>query len=81
VREYIQCRHVSSEHLCVAARMGWNEGTGGRRIMQLRSEARCVNRRGNFRLITRVSYNVQRIYIKALLKHKEYDRKEWMKWA
>ncbi len=36
---------------------------------------------GRFRLITRVSYGVQRIYIKALLNHKEYDRKEWMKWA
>lgn len=34
-----------------------------------------------FRLITRVKYNVQRIYVKALLNHREYDRKEWMKWA
>lgn len=36
---------------------------------------------GNFRLITRVSYGMQRIYLKALLNHSEYDRKEWMKWA
>jgi mRNA interferase HigB len=36
---------------------------------------------GNFRLITRVSYQAQRIYVKALLNHGEYDRKEWMKWA
>jgi len=36
---------------------------------------------GNFRLITRVSYNLQRIYVKALLNHREYDRKEWMKWV
>jgi mRNA interferase HigB len=36
---------------------------------------------GNFRLITRVNYAAQRIYVKALLKHREYDRKEWMKWA
>ena len=36
---------------------------------------------GNYRLITRVSYPVQRIYIKALLTHREYERKEWMKWA
>jgi mRNA interferase HigB len=36
---------------------------------------------GNFRLMTRVNYNVQRIYVKALLNHREYDRKEWMKWA
>ncbi len=36
---------------------------------------------GNFRLITRVKYDLQRIYVKALLNHREYDRKEWMKWA
>ena len=36
---------------------------------------------GNFRLITRVNYRVQRIFVKALLNHGEYDRKEWMKWA
>jgi len=28
-----------------------------------------------------VSYNLQRIYVKALLNHREYDRKEWMKWV
>jgi len=36
---------------------------------------------GSYRLITRVKYNAQRIYVKALLNHREYDRKEWMKWA
>ena len=40
---------------------------------------------GNFRLITRVKYNLQRIYVKARLNRGEYDlsldRKEWMKWA
>ena len=36
---------------------------------------------GNFRLITRPVYDGQRIYVKALLTHGEYDRKEWMKWA
>ena len=36
---------------------------------------------GNYRLIVRVTYPGQRIYIKALLTHREYDRKEWMKWA
>ncbi len=35
---------------------------------------------GNFRLITRATYDRQRIYVKALLNHGEYDRKEWMKW-
>lgn len=34
-----------------------------------------------YRLIARVAYDAQRIYVKALLTHREYDRKEWMKWA
>jgi len=36
---------------------------------------------GNYRLITTVAYQVQRIYVKALLTHREYERKEWKKWA
>ena len=36
---------------------------------------------GNYRLITTVNYTWQTIFVKALLTHKEYDRKEWMKWA
>ncbi len=36
---------------------------------------------GSYRLIVRVSYMSQTIYVKALLNHKEYDRKEWMKWT
>lgn len=32
------------------------------------------------RLITVASWRSQRIYIKALLTHKEYDRKGWMRW-
>jgi mRNA interferase HigB len=36
---------------------------------------------GSFRLIVRVSYPAQRLYVKALLTHGEYDRKEWMKWV
>lgn len=33
-----------------------------------------------FRLIVTVDYAARRLFIKALLTHKEYDRKEWMKW-
>ena len=36
---------------------------------------------GHYRLITRVSYEGKRLYVKALLTHTEYDRKEWLKWA
>ena len=35
----------------------------------------------NYRLITTVDYRRQRIFVKALLTHREYDRKGWMKWA
>lgn len=38
------------------------------------------NIRGNrYRLI--IIFGVSRLYVKALLTHKEYDRKEWMRWA
>jgi mRNA interferase HigB len=33
------------------------------------------------RLVVTVFFPTQRLYIKALLTHKEYERKEWMKWA
>jgi mRNA interferase HigB len=36
---------------------------------------------GNYRLITAVNYSRQTMFVKALLTHREYDRKEWMKWA
>lgn len=36
---------------------------------------------GNYRLIAAVNYRTQRIYVKGLLTHREYERKEWMKWA
>ena len=35
----------------------------------------------NFRLITVVSWRNQRIYVKALLTHREYERNTWHKWA
>src|SRR5207247_1359780 len=36
---------------------------------------------GSYRLIMTVNYSRQLIHVKALLTHREYDRKEWMKWA
>jgi mRNA interferase HigB len=40
------------------------------------------NIKGNhYRLMTRLNYTGQRMFVKALLTHGEYDRKEWMKWA
>ena len=36
---------------------------------------------GSYRLIAAPVYKRRRIYLKALLTHREYDRKEWMKWA
>ena len=35
----------------------------------------------DFRLIDTVDYPAKRIFVKGLMSHKEYDRKEWMKWA
>jgi mRNA interferase HigB len=33
------------------------------------------------RLIVTVDYSTKRLFVKALLTHREYDRKEWMKWT
>jgi mRNA interferase HigB len=33
------------------------------------------------RLITVASWRSQRLYVKALLTHKQYDREEWKKWV
>jgi len=33
------------------------------------------------RLVTVAAWRSKRIYIKALLTRRQYDRKEWMKWA
>ena len=39
------------------------------------------NLRGNrYRLIVRVSWKTGRLFVKELLTHAEYDRKEWMRW-
>jgi mRNA interferase HigB len=40
------------------------------------------NVKGNkYRLVVRVDYPRQELYIKALLTHAEYDKRGWMKWA
>jgi len=38
----------------------------------------CHNRS---RLIVRASFQTKTLFVKAVLTHKEYDRREWMKWA
>lgn len=40
------------------------------------------NIRGNrYRLIVTHTFPKNKLYVKALLTHKEYDRKEWTKWV
>lgn len=38
-------------------------------------------RYNRYRLIARAEYGVQKLYVKALLTHKEYDPKEWKRWV
>jgi mRNA interferase HigB len=38
-------------------------------------------RHNRYRLITREVFAKQKLYVKALLTHKEYAREEWKKWA
>jgi mRNA interferase HigB len=37
-------------------------------------------RHNRFRLIATVFFPGREIYVKALMTHKEYDRKEWKRW-
>jgi mRNA interferase HigB len=34
-----------------------------------------------YRLLVRHAFPEQRLFVKALLNHKQYDRKEWLKWS
>jgi len=36
---------------------------------------------GRFRLIAAFNFRRQNLHVKALLTHKDYDKKEWMKWS
>ena len=38
-------------------------------------------RHNRYRLIVRADLSRRRLFVKALLTHKEYDREEWKKWA
>jgi mRNA interferase HigB len=38
-------------------------------------------RHNRYRLIVFTVFPKQKLYVKAVLTHKQYDRKEWMKWA
>jgi mRNA interferase HigB len=38
-------------------------------------------RHNRYRLITLAVLKKQKLYVKALLTHKEYDREDWKKWA
>jgi mRNA interferase HigB len=38
-------------------------------------------RHNAYRLIVRHQLPGQRLFVKALLTHKEYDRREWLKWS
>lgn len=45
-------------------------------------EVLIFNIRGHrYRLIVRAAYRYKRLYVKALMTHKVYDRKEWMRWT
>ena len=38
-------------------------------------------RHNRYRLIVTVDFRTTRLFVKALLTHKEYNRGEWKKWA
>ena len=85
IRKQVEKRKAAEEAAKAAKKAEW------RGLHEVRREYLSADQVGdvlifdvlgnNYRLMTRVKYNLQRIYVKALLNHREYDRKEWMKWA
>jgi mRNA interferase HigB len=69
----------------VARKAEWKEWSDIRRDFPSADQVGSVVifniRHNRYRLITRVDYLTKRVFVKALLTHKEYMRKEWMKWA
>jgi mRNA interferase HigB len=87
-------KQISKHKNCSDAALGWFRVTKKHRWEQL-SDVREVfpdtdqvgrvlifNLRGNaYRLICTVAWRQQTIYVRALLSHAEYDKKEWLKWV
>src|SRR5262249_5678411 len=69
----------------VTRKAQWNEWADIRRDFPSADQVGLVVifniRHNRYRLITRVGYPTKRVFVKALLTHAEYMRKEWMKWA
>ncbi len=38
-------------------------------------------RHNRYRLIATIAWSARKLYVKAILTHKEYDREEWKRWA
>ena len=79
------CRTASLDWFLAARKSSWTSIQDVRKLYPSVDQVYRVlffNLRGDaFRLIVRVSYRGQALYVKALLSHAEYDKKEWMKWA
>lgn len=85
IEKHPGCGEAAAAWFSVARKAHWNSLADVRRNIpsaDLIGRVLVFNlRRNDYRLICTCAWDVQRLYVKALLNHKEYDRKEWMKWA
>ena len=84
-RNHPDCATAAMQWFRIAKRANWQNFEAVRQSINsadLVGNLLLFNLRGNaYRLIVRVNFAGQRLYLKALLSHQEYDKKEWMKWA
>ena len=84
-RNHPDCATAAMQWFRIAKRANWQNFEAVRQSINsadLVGNLLLFNLRGNaYRLIVRVNFKGQRLYVKALLSHQEYDKKEWMKWA
>ncbi len=85
IQKHPDCGDAAKKWFQLATKSNWSSLNEIRRSIPSADqvgEVLIFNLRGNdYRLMATVHYPSRTLYVKALLSHAGYDRKEWMKWA
>jgi len=83
VKEHADSRTSLTTWLAVASRAGWKNISEVRQVYpHADAVGACTvfNIKGNhYRLIAKIDYRAQTVYIKRVLTHAEYDKEKWKK--
>jgi mRNA interferase HigB len=84
IAQHTECGRQARAWLSVVRKLHWTCLEDVRKYFRSADQVGPLlifNLRGNrFRLIVRVSWQTERLFVKELLTHAEYDRKEWLRW-